>query len=79
MTSSNTHHCHQSRPHFVDPHIIAGTPKAMNYDFGRRGDVEGLASPRPDGAQVSKWDIHDRRVRARSARVQEEPGGDLIG
>jgi len=51
----------------------------MNYDFGRRGDVEGLTSPRPDGAQVSKWDVHERRVRARSARVQEEPGGDLIG
>ena len=75
----NTHHCHQSRPHFVDPHISAGAAKAMNYDFGWGGDVEGLTSPRPDGGQVGKWDIHDRRVRARSARVQEEPGGDIIG
>jgi hypothetical protein len=75
----NTHHCHQSRPHFVDPHIIAGAPKAMNYDFSRRGDVEDLTSPRPHGGQVGKWDVHDRRVGARSTIIQEEPGGDLIG
>jgi hypothetical protein len=77
--TSNTHHRHQSRPHFVDPHIVARTPKAMNYDLGWRGDVEGLTGPRPDGGQVSEWDVHDRWVGARAARIQVEPGGHFLG
>lgn len=46
----------------------------MNYDLGWRGDVEGLTGPGPDGGQVSEWDVHDGRVRPRTARVEEEPG-----
>jgi hypothetical protein len=74
-----THHCHQSRPHFVNPDIIARTPKAVNYDLGWCGQVEGLTGPRPNGCQVSEGDVHDRGVPAGTARVQEEPCRHFLG
>jgi hypothetical protein len=79
VRAANTHHCHQCWPHLVDPHVVAGATKSMNYDLGRSGKVEGFTGPRPDRTQVTEREVHDRRVGSRAARVQKEPGVHLVG